>query len=128
MHSLHRHTGGKQSTRVHLPSESAGFALAVGAALQWCKLRDCSSKAFYTAIAFEVKRCESTDVDWTCDEMVFFVQDMLFGSITQIGLEKYLQRKFHGKDKEGRVAATKEFVHSVIYRYLASVESGVRLT
>ena len=83
------------------------------------------SKAFYTAIAFEVKRCESTDVDWTCDEMVFFVQDMLFGSITQIGLEKYLQRKFHGKDKEGRVAATKEFVHSVIYRYLASVESGV---
>ena len=43
-------------------------------------------------------------------------------------VEKYLQRKFHGKDKEGRVAATKEFVHSVIYRYLASVESGVRLT
>ena len=50
---------------------------------------------------------------------------MLFCSITQIGLENYLQREFRGKDKEGRIALTKAFVQSVIYRYLASVESGV---
>ena len=37
MHSLHRVSGGKQSKRTHLPSESEGFALAIGAALQWAK-------------------------------------------------------------------------------------------
>ena len=50
MHSLHRTSGGKQSKRTHMPSESEGFALAIGAALQWAKLRDSSSKAFFTYV------------------------------------------------------------------------------
>ena len=52
MHSLHRTSGGKQSKRTHLPSESEGFALAIGAALQWAKLRDSSSKVFFTSMRF----------------------------------------------------------------------------
>ena len=91
MHSLHRTSGGKQSKRTHLPSESEGFALAIGAALQWAKLRDSSSKVFFTSIANEVKRCEATEQDWTKEEMVYFVHDKVFGSIPQLEVENYLQ-------------------------------------
>ena len=77
----------------------------------------------FTSIANEVN-----EQDWTKEEMVHFVHDNVFGSIPQLEVENYLQRMYKGHDKDGRAKLTHNFVSSVMYRYLASVESLVLTT
>ena len=50
--SLFRTKGGKPSTK-RVPSDAEGLALAVGIAMQWGKLRDCSNKNFFVNVGNE---------------------------------------------------------------------------
>ena len=122
--SLFRAKGGRQ-TKMRVPSDAEGLALAVGAAMQWARLRDASNRMFFTNVATEVKRLKCTPSDWSHDEMRNFVHERVFNSIPQKGLEKYLQRSFAGLDRAGRAQHFKEFVESVMYKFLATVEAGV---
>ena len=91
--SLFRNKGGKTS-QVREPSEPEGLALAVAAAMQWSRLRSAINKMFFVDIAAECKRLKCTPSVWTHAEMVHFVQNKVFNSIPQEGLELYFTRKF----------------------------------
>ena len=58
---LHRSKGGPTCEHTE-PTEREGFALAVGAAMQWTKLRDSSNPMFFTSISEAVRRCEGTEL------------------------------------------------------------------
>ena len=114
--SLFRKGGGKQSSQ-RLPSDAEGLALAVGTAMQWAKLRDCSNRMFFTNVAAECKRLKCTPAVWTHDEMTYFTTQKVFNSIPQKGIERYLQRKWLGvRGADNTLALFKEFVESVLYK------------
>ena len=98
MHSLFSASGARKSKHT-LPNEREGFALAVGASMQWSKLRDSSNPMFFHNIVEEVKRCEGTERDWSKEQLVHFVQAKLFGfgGIPQYAVEKWIQSEFLGK-------------------------------
>ena len=96
MHSLFSASGARKSKHT-LPNEREVFALAVGASMQWSKLRDSSNPMFFHNIVEEVKRCEGTERDWSKEQMVHFVQAKLFGGIPQYAVEKWIQSEFLGK-------------------------------
>ena len=92
MESIHRHSGGKELKRKNVPTEREGMALTVGAAMLWVKLRDSSAPAFFRTISDLVKHCEGTDRDFDRDDMVWFVQERVFGGIPQYAVETWVQR------------------------------------
>ena len=107
-----------------MPSEREGMALAVGAALLWGKLRTSASKAFFVKISDEVRRCEGVERDFTRDDMLHFVQEVLFNGLTQKTIEQWVQRSTLHLKGEALVAFQKNLVENVMYRYLACAESG----
>ena len=121
--SLFRHAGGKKCA-VRLPSEAEGLALAVAAAMLWAKLRTSANPVFFDTIASECKRLKCTPSVWTRSEMVYFVHQKVFNTIPQEGLENYLTRKMSFVKKEERAQFFQEFVESVLYKYLATVDAG----
>ena len=127
MHSLFSASGARKSKHT-LPNEREGFALAVGASMQWSKLRDSSNPMFFHNIVEEVKRCEGTERDWSKEQMVHFVQAKLFGGIPQYAVEKWIQSEFLGKRGDEITEHRKALIEVFIYRYLASVDSGVDST
>ena len=68
--SLFRTSGGKTCSK-RLPSDAEGLALAVGTAMQWVKLRDCSNPQFFRNVASECKRLKCTPSVWTHEEMTW---------------------------------------------------------
>jgi hypothetical protein len=56
--------------------------------------------------------------------MTFFVQQKVFNSIPQEGLEMYFTRKFTYEKAPMRAELTHVFIESVMYKYLATVEAG----
>ena len=60
MASLHGRFGGKRTKKQHVPAESEAFALAVGCAMNWCKLRNSTHPDFFTLVAQKVKELEGT--------------------------------------------------------------------
>jgi hypothetical protein len=56
--------------------------------------------------------------------MTFFVQQKVFNSIPQEGLEMYFTRKFTYEKAPRRAELTQVFIESVMYKYLATVEAG----
>ena len=126
MESIHGSKGHKQSKLAQfLPSEREGVGLAVGSALLWCKLRDSSSASFFTKITDEVTRCMESDRTFSKEVMKHFVQNVIFGGIPQYAVEKWIQRECVLKQGDELVQFTKDTVENFLYRYLASVESGV---
>jgi hypothetical protein len=121
--SLFRNKGGKTS-QVREPSEAEGLALAVAAAMQWSRLRCAVNKMFFVDIAAECKRLKCTPSLWTHAEMVHFVQNKMFNSIPQEGLELYFTRKFTYETAARRAELIQQFIESVMYKYLAVVASG----
>ena len=121
--SLFRTKGGKTSA-VRMPSEAEGFALAVASAMQWAHLRSSMNRMFFVDIAAECKRLKCTPSEWSNAEMTFFVQQKVFNSIPQEGLEMYFTRKFTYEKAERRAELFREFVESVMYKYLATVGAG----
>jgi hypothetical protein len=128
--SLFRHSGGRaKSSTAHEPNEREGFALAVGAAMQWGKLRDASNKMFFPAIAEEVKRCGGTERSWTKDEMTYFVMQKLFGGIPMYAVEKWIQGEFLDKRGSAQLeAGRKALVENFLYKYLSQCPSGADYT
>ena len=124
MQSLFNSKGGRPSKQA-TPGEREGLALAVAAAMQWSKLRDSSNKMFFTNIAATVKRLEGTERDWTKAEMVQFVQNTLFGGIPQYAVEAWIQKEFIPKRGEQITEHRRVIIENFMYRYLASVDSGV---
>ena len=124
--SLHRGRGGKgkKCSRTE-PTEREGLALAAGAAMQWSKLRDSSNPQFFPSIAQAVKRCEGTERDWDNDDISFFVTQRLFGGIPQYAVEKWIQREYMGVKGAELVNKRAETICNFIYKYLATVDSGV---
>ena len=114
--SLHRSKGGKACQRVE-PSEREGFGLAVGAAMQWSKLRDSTNPQFFPSIAAAVKDCEGTERNWVKDDISFFVQQRLFGGIPQYAVEKWIQREFMGVKGSDLVAKRRDVIEQFIYKY-----------
>ena len=49
--SLHLAKGGAKQSKFIEPTQREGLALAVGAAMQWSKLRDSSNPMFFKSIA-----------------------------------------------------------------------------
>jgi hypothetical protein len=121
--SLFRTKGGKKSA-VRTPSEAEGFALAVASGMQWARIRSAMNKMFFVDIATECKRLKCTPSEWSNAEMTFFVQQKVFNSIPQEGLEMYFTRKFTYEKAERRAELFRVFVESVMYKYLATVEAG----
>eukprot|EP00966_Prymnesium_polylepis_P260277 6012587-Prymnesium_polylepis.1 len=56
--------------------------------------------------------------------MVYFVHQKVFNTIPQQGLEAYLSRRMSFVKQKEREALFAEFVESVIYKYLATVDAG----
>lgn len=123
-HSLHRGSGGKRCQHTE-PTEREGFALAVGSIMQWSKLRDSCNPNFFPSIACAVKRCEGTERDWDKDDIIFFVQQRLFGGIPQYAVETWIQREFMGIKGTELVAKRADVIQNFMYKYLATVDSGV---
>ena len=127
--SLHGAKGGKKARKAHMPSESEAFALAVGCALLWAKLRSSDNPSFFTTVAEEVQRCESTLVLWTHGDMKYIFHDRILCGIGQNGFKKYLQREY--SRKQALVAhdeRAKHFVATINYRFLATANRhGVML-
>eukprot|EP00966_Prymnesium_polylepis_P113975 2634321-Prymnesium_polylepis.1 len=121
--SLFRAKGARKS-RQRLPSDAEGLALAVGAAMQWARLRDSSHPQFFLNVAMECKRLKCTPSNWSHEEMRNFVQEHVFSSIPQKGVHNYLQRRWSGLNRDGRLENFKDFITSVIYKYLATCEAG----
>ena len=121
--SLFRRKGGKKSQK-RMPSESEGLAMAAAAAMQWAKLRSSSNPMFFQIIASECKRLKCTQADWSRDEMVHFVHSVVFNSIPQEGLELHLTRTMSFVKRDERARLFMEFVASVIYKYLSTVDAG----
>ena len=124
MQSLFTNKGGRPG-KLATPSEREGLALAVAAAMQWSKLRDSSNKMFFTNVAATVKRLEGTERDWTKVEIVQFVQNTLFGGIPQYAVEAWIQKEFLPKRGEQITEHRRVIIENFMYRYLASVDSGV---
>ena len=124
MQSLFHNKGGRPSKQA-TPGEREGFALAVAAAMQWSRLRDSSNPMFFPNIVANVKRMEGTERDWSKAEMTHFVQNVLFGGIPQYAVETWIQKEFLGKRGEQVIEHRKAIVEYFLYRYLASVDSGV---
>ena len=82
------------------------------------------NRMFFVDIAAECKRLKCTPSVWSNEEMTFFVQQKVFNSIPQEGLETYFARKFTYEKAERRAELFREFVESVMYKYLATVEAG----
>lgn len=125
MAGLHRAKGGPKLTRT-VPSEREGLALAVGAAMQWSKLRDSNNPQFFLSIAVAVKDCEGTERNWQNEDMTFFVQQRLFGGIPQYAVEKWIQREFltikgAANLKEKRA----DVIQNFMYKYLSTCDAGV---
>ena len=125
MAGLHRAKGGPKLTRT-VPSEREGLALAVGAAMQWSKLRDSNNPQFFLSIAVAVKDCEGTERNWQNEDMTFFVQQRLFGGIPQYAVEKWIQREFltikgAANLKEKRA----DVIQNFMYKYLSPCDAGV---
>ena len=74
--SLFRTKGGKPSTK-RVPSDAEGLALAVGIAMQWGKLRDCSNKNFFVNVGNECKRLRCTPSEWQHDELTYFATEKI---------------------------------------------------
>ena len=122
--SLFRTSGGKTCSK-RLPSDAEGLALAVGTAMQWAKLRDCSNPQFFLNIASACKRLKCTPSMWTHEEMTYFTTEKVFNSIPQKGIERYLSRKWIGvRGASNMLPLFKDFVESIMYKYLATVDAG----
>ena len=125
---LHRSKGGPNCEHTE-PTEREGFALAVGAVMQWTKLRDSSNPMFFTSISEAVRRCEGTERCWSNTDMTFFVMQRLFGGIPQYAVEKWIQHEFMGvKGKEAILEKRFDVISSFAYKYLSTVNSGVDFT
>jgi hypothetical protein len=74
--SLFRTKGGKPSTK-RLPSDTEGLALAVGIAMQWAKLHNCSNKNFFVNVGNECKRLRCTPSEWQHDELTYFATEKI---------------------------------------------------
>ena len=122
---MHGNYGGKKSAAQHEPSEVEGFALAVGCAMFWCKLRDSTNPIFFRVIAEEVKRAEATQQVWSREEMKQLFHNKVLCGIGQDGVKRHIQRFFAGADAEKRDELARDFVGSIIFRYLATAEAGV---
>ena len=123
--SLHRGKGGAKQSKFIEPTQREGLALAVGAAMQWSKLRDSSNPMFFKSIAEAVKRCEGTERDWRDEDIKFFVQQRVFGGIPQYAVEAWIQREFRGvKGAEIQVKRA-DVVQNFMYKYLATIDAGV---
>ena len=123
--SLHGRFGGKRSKKLHQPAESEGFALAVGCAMHWCKLRNSAHPDFFKLVAEKAKELECTLQSWSNSEVAEFFHERVLCGIGQVGLKQYIQREFAGKDAAARDAAAKEFIGCIIYRFLATAKAGV---
>ena len=125
--SLFRRAGGRTTTK-RVPSEAEGFAIAVAGAMQWAHLRTSVNPMFFDLIASECKRLKCTQTVWTRDEMVYFIQQVVFNTIPQEGLENHLTRSMTYVKREERAELFKDFVGGVIYKYLATASTlGVTL-
>ena len=69
MDSLFKKRGGGKASKLRIPSEREGFALAVGCAMLWIHLLDCSSRAFFQTVANGVKDVGGTEYAWSDNEV-----------------------------------------------------------
>jgi hypothetical protein len=121
--SLHGHKGGVKST-MRMPCESEAFALTVGTAMLWAKLRNSDNPTFFDLVADEVQRAESTMTKWTAQEMKTLFHNRIFCGIGQKGLKLYMQRLVAGKTETERHNLLEDFIGNVIYRFLATADAG----
>ena len=123
--SLHRAKGAGKQSRFVEPSQREGFALTVGAIMQWSRLRDCSNPMFFTNMVQAVKDCEGTERNWQEDDIKFFVTQRVFGGIPQYAVEQWIQRAFMGIKGPAIVTKRAEIIENFIYKYLSTVDAGV---
>ena len=123
--SLHRANGAKTQSKFVEPSEREGFALAVGAIMQWSRHRDCSNPMFFKNIGIAVKDCDGTERNWHEDDIKYFVTQRLFGGIPQYAVEQWIQRYFMGLKGDAINAKRVDIIENFIYKHLSTVDAMV---